>query len=195
MFNDSLLTEKELVERLRLGNHQAFKETYKRYWPLVFNHARRMLEDRELAKDVVQDVFCWLFEKMETLREDTRLPHLLMRATRNDVISLIRKGKSRNSYLSSLKVEDFYSNVTEHTLDGKELQVLIEREIASLPPKMRAVFQMSRYEDLSHKTIAETLDIAEGTVKKQVSNALSILRERLTTISWLLISLASTIFW
>ena len=117
-----------------------------------------------------------------------------MRMTRNAVISLIRKGKCSAGYVSSIKIEDFHSNVTERTLDGRELQSLIDQEVASLPTKMRAVFQLSRYEDLSNKAIAEALNIAEGTVKKQVKNALTILRERLAAVSSLLVFIVWKIF-
>ncbi|SFW89804.1 RNA polymerase sigma factor [Chitinophaga sancti] len=58
MENYNLLSDKEFVERLRLGDHTAFKEVYKRYWPLFFMHAKRMLGDWEMAKDIVQDIFC-----------------------------------------------------------------------------------------------------------------------------------------
>ena len=68
MANYSLLSDKELVERLRRGDHTAFKEVYKRYWPLFFMHANRMLGEREMAKDIVQDIFCWLFQHMKDIK-------------------------------------------------------------------------------------------------------------------------------
>ncbi|SFW89808.1 sigma factor-like helix-turn-helix DNA-binding protein [Chitinophaga sancti] len=71
---------------------------------------------------------------------------------------------------------------------------MIDLEVTSLPTKMRAVFQLSRYEDLSNKAIAETLNIAEGTVKKQVKNALTILRERLAAVSTLMVFIVWEIF-
>ncbi|MNI91450.1 RNA polymerase sigma factor [compost metagenome] len=58
--------------------------------------------------------------------------------------------------------------------------LLITSEIAKLPAKMREVFELSRLEDLSHREIAERLNISESTVKKQVQNALKILKARLS---------------
>ncbi|MNT81059.1 RNA polymerase sigma factor [compost metagenome] len=56
---------------------------------------------------------------------------------------------------------------------------MIEKGIAELPPKMREVFELSRKHIMSHKEIAEQLNISEQTVRKQVNNALKILRSKL----------------
>ncbi|MNY44980.1 RNA polymerase sigma factor [compost metagenome] len=63
---------------------------------------------------------------------------------------------------------------------------MIDREIASLPPKMKEVFLMSRKDNLSHKEIADKLGIAEPTVKKQVNNALKTLRVKLGLFAYLI---------
>ncbi|MNH46718.1 RNA polymerase sigma factor [compost metagenome] len=63
---------------------------------------------------------------------------------------------------------------------------MIDREIASLPPKMQEVFLMSRKDNLSHKEIADKLGITEPTVKKQVNNALKTLRVKLGLFAYLI---------
>jgi RNA polymerase sigma factor (sigma-70 family) len=67
-----------------------------------------------------------------------------------------------------------------------QLSQLIEQEINQLPPKMREIFVLSRKHNLSHRQIAEQLDIAEPTVKKQVANALKILRTKLGLFAYLM---------
>lgn len=67
----------------------------------------------------------------------------------------------------------------EEKISLDELQRNIDRAIAELPSKMQTVFLLSRDEQLSHWEIAEKLAIAEGTVKKQISNALKIISERI----------------
>jgi RNA polymerase sigma-70 factor (ECF subfamily) len=59
------------------------------------------------------------------------------------------------------------------------MEELIEKEIAALPPKMREVFELSRKANLNYREISEKLNISDNTVKKQMSNALKILRSRL----------------
>ncbi|MNY42098.1 RNA polymerase sigma factor [compost metagenome] len=64
----------------------------------------------------------------------------------------------------------------------RDLARQIEQEIQSLPPKMRVIFEMSRKEYKTHKEISEYLNISDKTVKKQVNNALHILRAKLNTL-------------
>jgi RNA polymerase sigma factor (sigma-70 family) len=102
---------------------------------------------------------------------------------RYKVFNLIDRKKVRSNYLSSL--EDYikkneYSG--EYRVREKQMQELIEKEITSLPPKMREVFELSRKANLNYREIAEKLNISDNTVKKQMSNALKILRSRLGVI-------------
>ena len=68
---------------------------------------------------------------------------------------------------------------TVDQIDEKQLQTIIELEIAKLPPKMRRIFELSRKDELSHQEIAQKLDFSYQTVKKQVQNALKIIRPKI----------------
>jgi RNA polymerase sigma-70 factor (ECF subfamily) len=70
-------------------------------------------------------------------------------------------------------------NITDIQLRERELQRIIDKEIAALPPKMREVFLLSRKEYLSHKEIAIRLNISEHTVKNHIKAALKTLRQSL----------------
>jgi RNA polymerase sigma-70 factor (ECF subfamily) len=102
---------------------------------------------------------------------------------RYKVFNLIDRKKVRSNYLSSL--EDFIKKneySSEYLVRERQMEELIEKEIANLPPKMREVFQLSRKANMSYRDIAEKLNISDNTVKKQMSNALKILRSRLGVI-------------
>lgn len=75
--------------------------------------------------------------------------------------------------------------ITDHVIREKQLAALIEKGISDLPPKMKEVFELSRKQKLTHKEIAEKLNLSEQTVKKQVNNALKILRVKLGTMLFL----------
>jgi RNA polymerase sigma-70 factor (ECF subfamily) len=64
----------------------------------------------------------------------------------------------------------------ESTLQIKELQHVIQSAVAQMPNKMREVYQLSRKHHLSHKEIAERLDISDETVKKHIQHALQIIK-------------------
>lgn len=179
---DSLntLSDNELVDLLRDNNEQAYTEIYYRYEGLLFIHAYKRLKNREHSRDIVQDLFIKLWDIRDTLKFDISLRAYLYTAVRNKIFDLIAHQKIESSYVSSLQsfIDTGYYT-TDHRIRISQLNQLIEKEIAALPPKMKTVFELSRIEQLSHKEIAERLDIAEQTAKKQVQNALKILKVKL----------------
>ena len=99
------------------------------------------------------------------------------------ILDLIAHQQVESKYMSSL--QDFMTQgvcITDHSIREKQLAALIEKGISDLPPKMKEVFELSRKHKLSHKEIAEKLNLSEQTVKKQVNNALKILRVKLGTM-------------
>lgn len=165
---------------MKQGDHAAFNEIYKRHSPKVFYQVNQMLRDQEAAKDLVQELFITIWTKARNIKEDTRLGGYLYIAAQNRVFKLIQQGKLKDDYLQSLAeftAEMSFDASQPH--DERELQALIDMEINKLPAKMKQVFELSRKEHLSYHEIAQQLDISDNTVRKQVSNALKILRDKL----------------
>lgn len=184
MDNYKQLTDKVLISFLKQKDRNAFAEIYDRYSMIVYFKVNQVLRDDSLSKDLVQDLFVTIWEKSFNIKEDANLAAYLYAASRNRVLNLIQKGKTKSDYLNEIgRYSEQISEETMEKLDEKELMMLIVNEIAKLPPRMREVFQLSRIEDLSHREIAEQLNISESTVKKQVQNALKILRARLSEYS------------
>ncbi|HEY6901461.1 MAG TPA: RNA polymerase sigma-70 factor [Puia sp.] len=178
-----VLSDLELLAMFKDGERSAYEEIYHRYWAVLFNHARRMVQSDEDAKDLIQDVFSVFWLDGPSLEIQTTLSAYLYSIVRYKVFNLIDRKKVRSNYLSSL--EDFikkneYSG--EYRIREKQMEELIEKEITALPPKMREVFELSRKANLNYREIAERLNISDNTVKKQMSNALKILRSRLGVV-------------
>ena len=185
-----LLTDQELLVLLKKGHQEAFSVIYDRYWPLLLNHSRRMLSDDEEVRDVLQEVFSGLWKSAETLEINSSLSSYLYALTRNRVLNVIAHRKVRNMHVYSLA--EFMQNghvETDHLVRTREFARIIESEIAVLPKKMRLIFELSRKEHLSYKEISEKLSVSENTVKKQISNALKILRLRLGVAVFLIMLL------
>jgi RNA polymerase sigma-70 factor, ECF subfamily len=187
-------TDEQLIGLLNLQDKTAFAEIYERYWGVVFNHARRMTKDNELAKDILQDVFTTIYKKIGVSDfSNISFQAYLFTLVKHHVISLYRKEKTRVNYISSLKSHIDNENATEGYLAEKQIREQFEREVAALPSKMRTVFELSRKEYLSHKEIADFINISELTVKKQISNAIGILRSKLTYLT--LLYFISVVLW
>jgi RNA polymerase sigma-70 factor (family 1) len=186
--NYSLYTDQELVSRLKRGDPAAYTEIYGRYERLLFIHAYKRLQNREEARDIVQDLFIVLWARQGQLDLTSSLRAYLYTAIRNRIFDLIARQKLESDYVLSLqRFIDAGDYSTDHRLRINQLNAIIEKEVAQLPPKMREVFELSRNEHLSHREIAQRLDIAEQTVKKQVQNALKVLKVKLGPLLTLLL--------
>lgn len=173
-------TDHELASLLIEGDQGAYTELYHRFKGVLYVHAFRMLQDKDDAKDIVHDLFTALWTKRASLTFRSGIASYLYTSVRNRVFDAISHKKVRSRYLESLKelsLEEGYSE--DELLHEKELAALIEKETAALPDKMRQIFELSRKVNLTHKEIAEKLEISDKTVKKQVSNAVRILRLKL----------------
>ncbi|WP_316823463.1 RNA polymerase sigma-70 factor [Pedobacter gandavensis] len=186
MLNYETISDNELVELLKSGDRGAFTEIYNRYKWLLHSHAYKWTQDREEAKDVVHELFLALWTKRERLSFPENLSAYLYTAVRNRIFNAISHQKTASKYLNSLQAFiDEEQRATDHLVREKQMTLLIEKEIAALPAKMRAVFELSRKEQLSHKEIAEQLTLSEQTVRKHVQHALKILRLKLGLVVFL----------
>lgn len=182
------LSDHALAALIRDRDRDAFAALYERYWAILFRYARKMLREDEEAGDIVQDVFIQLWERSAELHPDRNIAGWLYTSMRNRIVTLINRHKRYQDYIASLgEYLEKGECQTDDLLREKEFAVIIEREVEKLPPKMREVFELSRRAHLDHKTIAKTLHISEGTVKKQVANALKILRSRFGMFFFLLV--------
>ncbi|WP_312399099.1 RNA polymerase sigma-70 factor [Sphingobacterium sp.] len=176
-----ILSDSELVSLLKHGDREAFAEIYDRYSMMIYYKINQMLRDENASKDLVQDLFTSIWEKCDLIRDNVGISSYLYVAARNRVLNYIQRGKTKSDYLT--EIGKYSLQVIDETLekiDEKDLMLLLTSEIARLPAKMREVFELSRLEDLSHREIAERLNLSESTVKKQVQNALKILKVRLS---------------
>lgn len=176
-------TDQELVALLRDGDHAAFSELYERYKGVLYVHIKRMLANQHETKDVIQEVFTTLWLKREELNFTTSVKSYLYTSVRNKVFNIIAHRKFEINYLNSLEEVLLKGEFTvDKDFQARELIQLIEKEIRHLPEKMREVFELSRKHHLSHKEIAEKLNISDKTVKKQINNAINILRPKINLI-------------
>jgi len=189
--------DSELLVLLRSGNEKAFAEIYERYWGLMFHHVLKMTGDLDETKDLIQELFTNLWINVEQIEPETNIASYLYVSARNKVINLIRHDKVKNNYLSSLsEFANQYHDYILEQLSAKDLSIAIEKEIQKLPCKMREIFELSRKKFRTHKEIADELHISDKTVKKQINNAIKILRLRLNIFALILsiyLSLSTTV--
>lgn len=162
---------------------QLFTQLYEENWVKLYVHVFRMLEDRDEARDIVQEIFTNLWERMDGLEIQHSYQAYLFRSARNLVINRMASqdvGRKYENYLEH--AAPVFDIMPDELLREKELAQQIENAIERLPRKMALIFKKSRYEQRSYLEIAKELEISEQTVKKQIYNALTVLRKKIRTI-------------
>ncbi|SMC70694.1 RNA polymerase sigma factor [Pedobacter africanus] len=184
--NYSSCPDIELVNLLSEDDEHAYLEIFSRYNKLLYSHAYNKLREREDAKDIVSEVFYALWAKrQQTLPRENLVGYLFM-AVRYKIADFLSRKQVKQNYIASLQTYiDQSGAYTDHLVREKQLKEIIEEEVSALPARMQEIFRMSRFEQMSHKEIAEKLELSEQTIKDQVKKALRILRIKLGLIAYL----------
>ena len=179
-------TDQILLQQISQNDQAAFTAIYQRYWQLLFREAMNVLRAQKEAEDCVQELFIALWKRRETLAVTTSLKAYLQTAIRYKCIDRIEQHMIRGGYLKDFAVfQSQYQAVpsVENDLYARELAATIDGLMVKMPDKMREVYRLSRHEQLSHREIAERLNISEETVKKQIYLALKLLKSHLGNTS------------
>ena len=180
------LSDTEITDLLKSGDLAAFTEIYNRFKGLLYIYACKITRDDDIAEDLVQDIFIYLWDKRQTINFTSSISSYLYSAVRYKFFDLVDKQKVREDYVNAFQAFlDQGEYQTDNYIIEKELSAVIEKEVNNLPAKMREVFLLSRKEYLSNRQIAERLDISEKTVKNQISTALKTLRIKLGLFTFL----------
>ncbi|HEY0670337.1 MAG TPA: RNA polymerase sigma-70 factor [Sphingobacteriaceae bacterium] len=191
MADYSGFSDRDLANLLKAGDITAFNEIYNRFSKVLYIYARKIVGNKDDAEDLVQDIFVTLWNKSETLELRSSLSSYLYASVRYKFFDLISSRKIRSDYISKFQLLiDTGVCSTDDYIDEKELSFLVEKEINGLPHKMREVFELSRKAGLSHREIAEKLDLSEKTVRNHINHALKILRLKLGMTAFLLFFLS-----
>ena len=184
-----MLPDEKLLELIRQDHSPAFDQVFERYWERLFDYSTKVIRNEDEAQDIVQDVLVSLWQRRHNLNIDS-LSSYLHAAIRFKGLAYIRANLTKNNYMDSLgcffeEGRDFLNE----ELDARDLEMMIKSEIDKLPPRMREIFILSRIEQLSHKEIAERLNISDQTVKKQINLSLKLFRLLLDERSGTVLSL------
>jgi len=165
-----------------MKNHDVmdFSTIYKEHWERLFKQIIRILPDEEDACDVVQQTFVDLWEIRDKLCEIKSIRCFLFIMARNIAFKRLKRSLRDEAYFDHyLNINNELTGMVDEWLFYKEMNSLLNHEIEQLPSKMKEMFVLSRFEGLSYSEISERLGKSDKTVKKQISNALKILKRKL----------------
>jgi RNA polymerase sigma-70 factor, ECF subfamily len=179
--------EQPLIDRAQQGDGDAFRQLVERSNLNVYRLAYDMTGNRHDAEDLVQEVYIRAYRSLGNFRREAKWSTWLYRITINICLDH-RNSKARKPLEYSDSIEDDTQSERAHArvrttpdreTESSMIRENIERALSTLAPQERSVFVLRHYHDLPLKEIADTLQVAEGTVKSHLFRALQKLREEL----------------
>jgi RNA polymerase sigma factor (sigma-70 family) len=184
----SSIEDDGFVIRALKGDESAYKDLMNKYDRPIYFHIRKMIKEKELVEDLVQEVFMKAFKNLSTYSNEYAFSTWLYRIATNHTIDYLRKKK-----LQTLSINDPYKTkdgeleiqlpdetyATDKVVIKKERKQIVQNAIENLPEKYRAVIQLRHMDELSYDEIADELDLPLGTVKAHIFRARELLYKAL----------------
>lgn len=158
---------------------EAFRKLFTDFFAPLCVYAHRFVEDLSISEDLVQDVFFNLWKNRKSLEIRTSTRNFLVTNVKNSCIDYLRRKEVEARYTAaqSQNTDSIYD--TEDLYIISELEENINKALAKLPDKIRIVFEMNRFQDLTYAEIAQQKEISVKTVEAYMTKALKHLREEL----------------
>jgi RNA polymerase sigma-70 factor (ECF subfamily) len=170
-------SDRELIQRARRGDAEAFGELVVRYQTSVFNVCYRILHERAGAEDMAQETFLRARERLYTFDEERPMGPWIRRVAANVCLNHLEAEKRTAPLDEERDAEE--SHRPEAQLEARERSEQIRSALASLPARYRMVIELRHYQDLSYDEIAAELNIPVSDVKSHLFRARKRLAEKL----------------
>ena len=173
------MEELELMQTARQGDLTAFNELVLKYQDQVFNLARRILENQDLAEDIAQDTFIHAFQNIHQFKGGSFRAWLLRIATnlcydemrtwkRHPHLPLEPTDREDNTNESPYWIKDS-GPLPEEAAEMSDLQNVLEHGLNQLPPKFRTVVTLVDVHQMDYKEVSQIAGVPIGTVKSRLA--------------------------
>jgi RNA polymerase sigma-70 factor (ECF subfamily) len=168
----------QIIAGLRAGDEYYFESVYKTFFPGLCSFSSQYVPLEE-AKEIVQETMLWLWENRTSLIPELSLKSLLFTIVKNKALNRVTQNATKSrvyqqiekKYQQQFNDPDFYLQ--------KELMSLFNEALNKLPAECRKAFEMNRFKKLTHREIAEQLNVSPQTINYRIGQALKILRKEL----------------
>lgn len=167
---------KSVITALKAGEEKAFDAVYRHYFRRLCAFCSQYVGEQEEIEEIVQETMMWLWENRSTLMVDLTLKTLLFTIVKNKALNRLSHFEIKRKvhqeivekYESEFDSPDFYL--------GEELFQLYENALKQLPREYREAYELNRNRHLTHKEIAEKLNVSPQTINYRIGQALKLLR-------------------
>ncbi|CAL2085384.1 RNA polymerase sigma-70 factor, ECF subfamily [Tenacibaculum sp. 190524A02b] len=150
----------------------AFKDLVSQYKERLYWHIRKIVFAHEDADDVLQNTFIKIFRNIDNFKGDSKLYSWMYRIATNEAITFInKKAKEKNIDISEYQQQLISSLDSDYWFNGDEIQLILQKAIATLPQKQQLVFNMKYFDNMKYNDIAEVLEVSIGSLKASYHHA------------------------
>lgn len=160
--------EKELILRLtsEATKDSAFKELLQLYKERLYWHIRKIVVSHDDTDDILQSTFIKVYKNIHSFKGESKLFSWIYRIATNEAFTHLK----RNSKLRSVDNEELQDQTIDNLeadvyFEGSEIQLKLQKAIATLPEKQKLVFNMRYFDDLKYSDMSEILETSEGALK------------------------------
>lgn len=169
----TVFQESELIQEVVLGNENAFGQLFTMYNQRLGTYIFRLTDSRELAEEIVQDVFLKIWMNRETLAGVKNFKAYLFVISKNHALNCLKKVIKVRAIQEIWETEAIDLLVVTEEEKNDSYYSLLDEAIDHLPPQQQKVYLLSRQERLKYAEIAEQLNLSRETVKKYLQIAIT----------------------
>lgn len=175
------LTDEQLVEQIRQGDEEAYRFLIERHKNYIYTLVYRLVEHRETAEDLTQEIFIKLYRSLVHFRGDAKFTTWVYRLTVN-LVTDYRRSQRRKPYEAILdKVKNWFGNRQEEpeaaVLQKEEQQTMLKL-LSELPDKYRLILYLYHYKQLSYQEIADATQLPLKTIETRLYRGKALLKQK-----------------
>lgn len=189
-------SDADLVIGLKRGSRQAFKQIFDRYQAKLTYYCLAIVKSENVAKDIVQETFIRIWTQRETLDPTRSLSGFIHTIARNFALNHLKRAGYDHELRGKIweEVQDAQQRIRqEEQLFAEESNRLLQEAIATLTPRKRLIFRLSRVDGYTHEVIALRLNISKNTVKNHIVQATKDVRAYLMQHSEIVVALLASL--
>lgn len=176
--------ESEFILRLKdpKSKEAAFRELLQLYKERLYWHIRKIVISHDDADDILQNTFIKVHRSIDKFKGESKLFSWLYRIATNESITHINKNAKRLQISNEEQKSNAINNLTTDVyFEGDEIQLKLQKAIASLPEKQQIVFNMKYFDNIKYKDMADILKTSEGALKASYHIAVKKIETYLTS--------------
>jgi RNA polymerase sigma factor (sigma-70 family) len=174
-----ILTDEQIVLRIVKGETHLYESLMRKFNLRLYRISMAIINDDKEAEDIMQTTYLNAYRQLQNFKHHSSFSTWLIRILINESLLHKKRKQKLKETLMENTYNDYQSETPLDNLVNKELRVILEKAVSTLPEKYRMVFVMREVQGMSTSETMEALDLGESNVKIRLTRAKEMLRAEL----------------